>query len=320
MSPEWTLERALARYADRVYRIALLRDPHPTRAAQAVATAFQTLNWSTIELDDQLEGRLIAALPRLPRRVGRAVLAPLPADFRRLPAITRVALALRLTRAYSSDAIAGILGQSPDAVRQAVLDALSAPCERTIPEACHHSRLLRLDDAGAERGHTLRCESCRTWATRAAEAETTLRGAIEEATAKLRLPRATVEAIEKSRMRGAAPTPNLWRRPVTLSAGVAVVVVMVIAALIVPRSTAQRQAQTPATAQDFLATAMTQYGTVPSGEGVVHERFEITLRQPLLTLQAETWTDAANPGRHRSNCAPARRRSGLSRRAGPRRR
>src|SRR4051794_21688838 len=114
-------ERALQRYADTVYRLALLRDPHPRRAAHATAAAFLSLPWQNLQMDDRLEGRLIAALPPLRRfRIGRR-LAPIPSAFWQLPPSTRVALGLRLLRGYTGEQIAPILGCTPDEAHQVLL-------------------------------------------------------------------------------------------------------------------------------------------------------------------------------------------------------
>ncbi|HZB95187.1 MAG TPA: hypothetical protein VE268_04430, partial [Herpetosiphonaceae bacterium] len=58
--PAW--QRALTRYGDTVYRLALLRDPRPAIAAQAAAAAFIALDWQTITPDERLESRLLQAL------------------------------------------------------------------------------------------------------------------------------------------------------------------------------------------------------------------------------------------------------------------
>src|SRR4051812_4588893 len=98
-------ERALQRYADTVYRLALLRDPRPRRAARATAGAFLSLPWQNLEMDDRLEGRLIAALPPLRRfRIGGR-LPPISSAFWRLSPSTRVALGLRLLRGYTTEQI-----------------------------------------------------------------------------------------------------------------------------------------------------------------------------------------------------------------------
>ena len=96
MEPVW--ERALRRYADTVYRLALVRDPRPTHAAQATAAACTSPDWGTVPLDERLEGRLLAALPPLRRQSRRPSLPPVPAAFWRLPPATRLALGLRMTR------------------------------------------------------------------------------------------------------------------------------------------------------------------------------------------------------------------------------
>ncbi len=63
MAPDIRAERAVERYANSVYRLALLRDGDPARAADGTVAAFGRIDWGAAVLDDQLEARLIAALP-----------------------------------------------------------------------------------------------------------------------------------------------------------------------------------------------------------------------------------------------------------------
>jgi hypothetical protein len=296
-------DRALSRYADRVYRVALLRDARPKHAERATIQAFQAVDWPNVNLDERLEGTLIAALPRPGRTLRRIELAPLPARFWRLSDEARVALILRLSRGYSSAAIAAVIHRSPDHVRELVLDSLSALSGdnwREAPVACRTSRLARVDDAATERVHLLACETCRASAARASDVDADLATSIEAATANARLSRTAIEEIRASVLAQAAgPRSDIWRSPVLLSAIVAVAVAVVITALVVPRSTAQPLDQVPTTAREVLAAAIERYGTPPPGSGVVHQRFEFNLREPRLALKAETWTDVSQPARHR---------------------
>lgn len=302
MSLEATLQRALTRYADRIYRIALLSDPHPARAAKATATAFNALDWTTIQLDEQLEERIFTALPHPSQRRQRAALPALPADFWRLPATTRTALGLRLTRGYSSNMIAGVLGKTTADVRQELLAALAVPARPDDDEQCKQLRLASLDDPLAGRVHRLTCEACRTTMAHVTEQETMLTIAIEQATAGLHLPGNTEqEIVDAFHARTRPARPRLRHLPLVQIGLLIATVMLITTALIVPRSTQEplAPAQVPESARDVLATALEQYGAPAPGEGIVYQRFEITTGQPAVTRIADVWTDAATPGRHR---------------------
>jgi hypothetical protein len=53
----------------------------------------------------------------------------------------------------------------------------------------------------------------------------------------------------------------------------------------------------------ILAAAISNYGAMPAGEGIIHQRFEIATGQPPATRIADAWTDTSNPGRHRMQIA-----------------
>ena len=154
-----TAERARARYADALYQSALLRDPDPDRAAQAVIAAFRRVDWANVPLDDRTEARLIQCLPPLPRvRLRRPPpIAPLPPPFWKLPPATRLALGLRLLRGLSTELIAEALGQPVDAVRTLLVEGIAASSDPPLElgEACRACLAARLDDPTAERGHLL---------------------------------------------------------------------------------------------------------------------------------------------------------------------
>lgn len=129
-SSPMSFERALHRYVDRIYRLALVRELHPRRAAQATIKAYMSLDWSSLASDDRLEERLIAALPPVKRhvmlpRLHRTSPGNLPAAFWKLAADVRLALALRWTRGYDAAAIAEMLGRSPDEMHRVLETALN---------------------------------------------------------------------------------------------------------------------------------------------------------------------------------------------------
>ena len=226
-----TQERALRRYADTIYRLALLLEADPARAAQATARAFTALDWSCAGLDDRLEERLVAAL-LLPRRRRfsfdwrRRLPASLPPSFWRLPAHTRLLLGLRLNRGYGVDAIAELLGHPAGEVRALFCDGIATLAGDTpdqIDAECRRSRAERLDAPGADHGHHLSCAACLAAAPRWEHAERALTGALSDAMGASNLPRATVEEITM-RLRGMpdAETPGAgWRAPAWREAALA---------------------------------------------------------------------------------------------------
>ncbi len=159
-----TAERAFTRYADTLYRAALLRDPDPRRAADAVGTAFARLDWSVVALDDELEARLIQALPPVPRfrwRRGRRLL-PLPAVFWKLPAHARLALGLRLLRGMSSERIARSIGRPLSETQVMLVEGVaamgSAPLK--ITGDCRACLIARLDNPAGGQPHAAYCRAC----------------------------------------------------------------------------------------------------------------------------------------------------------------
>ena len=312
MSTEPTWGRALSRYGDRIYRLALLRDPDPERAVAATTAAFRAIDWSTATLDEQLETRLLAALPlvkrdlrwSLRRRRPPTLMPGVPAAFWALPAPTRLALALRLNRGYSSEAIATALAQPPDELRSRLLGAIGLLAGDHLVEladACRRCRLARLDDATADRRHVIECAACQGAIPRWEQSEEKLALALAQATGALRLPRASVEALADELSRGplAARAGRRWRRPELLQAALVLAVVFAIMALILPQRNVSQGARPPTTARGLLEASLGRYGTPPEGEGVVHRRYRFGLDTPQGDYLAEIWTDAAQPARHR---------------------
>ncbi len=310
MAEQSNWQRAFNRYGDTVYRLALLRDPHPVRAARATAGAFSSLDWNTVALDERTEGHLIRGLgtPRrlsaadLLRRRLRPALPPLPSRFWGLSPTTRLALGLRLTRGYDADAIAAALGRPADEIRSSLVDAtaiLADEDEDPLPEVCRRSRLLRLDEPGADRPHLRVCEACRSSASRWERTEQALAVALLEATGNLTFPRPEVEALALRLGKPPAGPSGGWRQPRLLSAAAIVVVAVVIGLLVLPRGEITMTARTPATARELLRHSLEHYGAAPTGDGVVHRRFVFDAEPSQSAQEAETWTDAAQPSRHR---------------------
>jgi hypothetical protein len=307
-----TYERALLRYADRVYRLALIRDGDPRRAADATVRAWQALDWINPPPDDQLEQRLIAALPA-PRRPSlwkrrRAKPRGLPNAFWTLDPAVRLALALRWTRGYDAPAIAAVLGRSVDetyALLEGALDMLAPGAPLGDDPACRTCRRAQLDGLAPARGHLLGCAACRDVLGRWERAEHDFaQGAARLANAAT-LPdagRATLQAFgarlggtQQRVARGPAwRDPSAWR----IVAVVAAVMVVAAGVIVAPRPAADT-ARPPADPRALLRLALDRYGAVPDGEGVIHQRFAVQLGEGGETLQADVWTDAAEPARHR---------------------
>lgn len=303
MPSEATVQQALQRYAHTVYRIALLRESDLSRAALATSAAFSALDWETIPLDDKLEGRLIAALPPIKRRIRRQDLLSLPPLFWRLPLPARLALGLRLQRGYTSEAIARVLGIPQESVQRILVGALAVLAGDeldTLPEACLQSRMQRLDDPGADRPHMLACQDCQAARERWAAAEQALSNAIVRATGSLMLPHATLEALEDHfhKVLSAPATQRSHRLP-WLQAAVVCVVIVVTAALVLPHSRMPSAARPTSTPQESLQKALAQYGLVPAGTGILHQRYRIEAPDAATMLDGEVWTDTAQPGRYR---------------------
>ena len=308
ITPTW--ERALARYGDRIYRLALLRDPAPARAARAVTHAFKAADWSGAGLDEATEARIVAALPAPGRwpPARRLSLAPLPAGFWRLPAAARLALGLRLMRGYTAAAIAPALRQTPDEVRRLLLDAtarLAGDDPAVMPAACRESRLARLDESAAERRHLITCADCRAAVTAYGASEQALAAQMERATAAYYLPRAAADAITRRLADAPERPPHGRLSPRLLQGLLAVAVVAAVVLLVAPRPEARTLAPPTTAPRDLLQTALEQYGVDPAGDDVVHRRYQFELRDPRITLDAETWTDGRNPARHRMQLAVA---------------
>lgn len=302
-------ERALERYADSLYRLALLRDPNPARASRATAAAFEQIDWASATLDDQFEARLVAALPALTRRIGdrlrraRRWPLPLPLAFWRLPPAARLALGMRLDRGSTTASIALALNQPLDDVRLLLSDALAQLAgddPATIDPVCRHSRALRLDQPGKERMHLLGCDACLGAVPRWEAAEQSLANTLGRGAGMTSLPREAIEGIALRLRAAITPTSTPPHNPLLLrTASIVLAVLVVLGLLIVPRNHNQTAAPPSVTARTVIQQALELYGAPPAGSGVLHQRITLVLDEPHTRYEAEVWTDTAQPARHR---------------------
>jgi hypothetical protein len=302
MSSQPLWQRALNRYADTVYRLALLREGDAVRAAKATVAAFNGVDWHNTALDEHVEARLLAALPPPRRYLRRPTLPPVPAGFWRLSPPMRLAVGLRLTRGYNVDDIALALRRLPEEARRMLVQAIAALAgddAARIPEACLHSRMARLDDPTADRAHFRGCDACREAAPRWEEVERTLGAALTGATGSRTLPRPRLDAIAAHQQGPDQHARPRWQQPGVLSAAVALVATLLVGLLVAPRQSAPALTRTPATPRELLQKARDLYGAAPTGDGIVHRRYLFDLWPGEPAREAETWTDAAEPARHR---------------------
>jgi hypothetical protein len=209
------LERAIQRYGDDWYRLALLLTPDEGHAAAILRDAASRLAAARADVlhEPDLVRALIIALPVERRRLWsrrRPVWARLPATrpetplvaaLARLPRQQRLALGLLLLRGFEPAQVAGMIGGEEAHARALARDALRAlaPYVRptlaltdldadSAPETCRPIRAalaLGSDLAHADstaRGHLALCAACRaaeqTWAQLTTTIENTLRGVL----------------------------------------------------------------------------------------------------------------------------------------------
>lgn len=332
------LERALQRYGDDVYRLALVFGRDERTAERILLAMVRRLALADQTDESMLVQALLTVLPSKPERALRrlprwavppssqAAQAPLLAAIARLPGPARVALGLAYVRAFEPRQIATLLGTGEDGVREQLRDALlalaaHAPIERTElltdpepPEACRLTRAaLALADparlaAPAVRGHLALCSACRAadlaWSQLHTAVEETLRGALRD----VRLP----AALDAS-LHAAARTPSdgermAWlARPRVRIALVTLPVVLLILFLVWPRSTVPTPGgstalQSAADPRALVARAAEQlYAPPANATGVWHAQYDIQwffTDGLAVQLNAEQWEDTAG-GRHR---------------------
>ncbi|MBA3946937.1 MAG: hypothetical protein H0X37_20545, partial [Herpetosiphonaceae bacterium] len=301
-----TAERAYRRYAAALYHSALLRDPNPQRAGEAVIAAFRAIRWDDTTLDDQIEARLVASLPPRPRiRSGRVrPFAGLPPAFWELPPPTRLALGLRLMRGMATAHIAQALHLTLAETQNLVVDGLRAlhGDVDALPEACRRCRAARLDDPAAERTHLLTCQACQATLPSWERLEQSLAEQLSRVVGSLPLPpvvdTALLAALASS---GEVERQRPWQRPVVVQVGLIGIILLGLLTLVWPSrsATAPGRVTTAPTPAAIIDTARKAYTSVPTVAGILHRRWAIMLGQPQLNFQAEEWVDPQQPAHHR---------------------
>ncbi len=308
MSAAHIADRARIRYADAIYRSALLRDPDPERASHAVVAAFTRVDWTVAELDDRVEVQLIQGLPSLPRfRLRRPrPLAPLPPRFWKLPPVMRLALGLRLLRGWPAEMIAAALARPMDDVRTLLLDGVAATGgdRLDLTGACRACLAARLDDPGAARDHLRSCPTCRATLPRWEASEADLAAQLSAAVGDRALPPASGRALEAAlECDGPREAGLAASAPLLLRLGLMVVVLTALGALIWPRRPANARLDLPHAVapapRELIDRAWAAFDALPAGSGIVHRRWQLAPDDPQRTLQADEWVDVQQPARHR---------------------
>ncbi len=336
------LERALQRYSDDLYRLALLLTPDATTAVNALTGAARRMAEASADMIDEpaLIAALIAALPVerprwRPRRLPawarspatRADAAPILAAIARLPRRQRLALGMTMLRGYDPEQAAPLLGGDETHARTILRDALLALAPRAAPDLplgdldsaaapadCQPTRIaLSLGGAAlhanpAVRGHLALCSACReaerTWVQLSTTVESALRGAIRDVrppgdlTARLL---AAIEPDQKANLHSRLSSPQ------ARIAAVALVVLALVVALVLPRRAPEESAEGTTGAvlalapRDLVQRAFEQLYASPAGNGVWHGHWEIRWNfadGAFAMLNADRWTDTQT-GSHR---------------------
>jgi hypothetical protein len=265
------LERALQRYGDDLYHLALLLNDNPSQAARSLIAATRRLAASGGGASEPaLIAALTAALPReaapwRPQRTPawakptgqRAEQAPLLGALARLPRPARLALGLAMLRAYEPAQIALLLGSGEQDVREQIRDALlelapHTPAGRAaipqhesdVPEECRPTRAAlaladpRIHTDSAIRGHLALCSACRAaeqqWLRLTSTVEEALRGALRE----VRLPAALADQLQAAAQPPLASAPQRWLANSRIRIALVMLPVLaLIAVLVWPRGT-----------------------------------------------------------------------------------
>jgi len=265
------LKRALQRYGDDLYRLALLLNDNPSQAARSMIAATRQLAAGAAGTSEPaLIAALMAALPReapawRPQWAPawakptwqHAEQATLLAALARLPRPARLALGLAMLRAYEPAQIAPLLGSDEHGVREQIRDALLqlAPYtsasraaipehEADVPEECRPTRAAlaladpRIHTDSAIRGHLALCSACRAaeqhWLKLTSAVEEALRGALRD----VRLPSTVADQLEAAAQPPLASSQQHWLANSRIRiALVTLPVLALIAVLVWPRGT-----------------------------------------------------------------------------------
>ncbi len=328
------LERALQHHGDNLYRLALLLTPD---AAAADAALLRMARQLTVFPGDQAEeatllAALIAALPPEPRSVRRLPAwasadshrpeARLLAAIARLPRQQRLALALAIVQpGTANETVQERTTEQREAFRDALLalaqaadqpNLAAAMLDQNAPDECRAARTaLALDDPAlhhnpAVRGHLALCDDCRavsqSWQLVASRTEDALRTALR----LMHMPEPLVQhMIAATQPKHPTPLRSVLISPWTRRALLPIVVLLVIAALIWPRSDPNpspvtRTGAAPADLRTLVQTAQTNLYTTPA-TGIWHSRYVLRWTfadGSYAPLIGDLWTDSQS-GRSR---------------------
>jgi hypothetical protein len=326
-----SLERALARHGDTLYRVALLLAPNEAAASRALHTALQR-PITPLAGDDlaDLLSPLLAALaarartarPPRPTRAGKPDLARALAA---LPFAQRRALVLQLLLGFAQAEAAGLSGVTIEELRadtaaglQGLADATGASLPDEQPtEQCAAVRALIAQAAGPStadaqvRGHLALCAACRSfehaWEALAQHTEAGLRAR----TRNVALPAgvaASLLATRSAPQRFRALLARVGPRRLSLTL-LPVGVLLLIAALVLPgfwsdpRAATLSGATPAADPQELVIRALAQRAQPPAGKGVLwHGRWETRWYFPsgsVAPITLEAWLDPTESARHR---------------------
>lgn len=316
MTPPLTapeLERALQRYGDDLYRLALLLCRDEPAAARVLPLVARRMADTPSADEPALIRALIAALPakpanRPPRRLpawakppaARSELGALLAAIAALPRSARQVLGLSTLRAFEPEQVAAIAGGDAASVRAQLRDAMlalapHAPIERApallspddAPDECRPTRAaLALADPRdlanpAVRGHLALCSACRAadlaWSQLATAVEEALRGALRD----VRLPPALAERVLAAARTPDADDARWYSQPRARIALVALPVLLAIAFLVWPRAAPPGAAPSGAASPpdvapaELVRRAREQLYASPGDTGVWHAQYAI---------------------------------------------
>jgi hypothetical protein len=308
------LERALQRYGDELYRLALLLTPDEASAALLlVNTVRGLLADSTNSLDEPaLFAALADALPPERRRWRRPRLpgwthppsaladsAPLLALLARLPRGQRLVLGLAMLPGLDLGLVTPIFAGDELQARSTLRDALLAlaPCAapdlgiadlgfEDAPAACQQTRAALALGVGqvhsdpALRGHLALCDGCRAaeqaWQQLYSTVEHALRGALRDR----HLPAAVAAHLRAVLSPAPATSVQVLLADPRVRLGlVACAVLALIGLLVLPRRPAAEPAAgttgVAASPRDLISRAQANLYTPPPGHGIWHGRWEV---------------------------------------------